>query len=260
MNLNLEGKTALVCGSSQGIGEAIAIALSRQKANIVLLARRQHKLQNVLNKLDPTGNHQMLVADLDHPDSFIQPLQEMCARIGGIHILVNNASGPDPGQLLSANPEDFQKMFQRHVISSDILANLTIPNMKRDKFGRIINVISISVKVPLPQFGLSNTIRGAVANWAKTLSNEVASYGITVNNVLPGFTRTPRIEALIKESAEAFNKTEEEIIQRWIHTIPAARLGEVEDIADAVAFLASPAASYINGINLPVDGGKTPCL
>ncbi len=177
-----------------------------------------------------------------------------------VHILVNNTGGPPPGTVIEARPEEFTTAFAQHLICNQILVQAVVPGMQAAGYGRIINIISTSVKQPIAGLGVSNTIRGAVASWAKTLASELAPFGITVNNVLPGMTRTQRLDSLIASKAEKTGKTIEQITQEMIREIPAGRIGMPHEFAAAVAFLASPAASYITGINLPVDGGRTLCL
>jgi 3-oxoacyl-[acyl-carrier protein] reductase len=261
MNLDLTGKRALVCGSSQGIGKAAAMELALLGASITLVARNEEKLQNVLEHLpaDDTESHHYLVVDFNYPDQLKTALDEYMKN-HTIDILINNTGGPPAGQAIDAHPDSFIKAFNSHLICNQILVQAVSPGMKKEGFGRIINIISTSVKAPIAGLGVSNTIRGAVASWSKTLSVELGPYGITVNNILPGFTMTARLESLIKDRVDKEGLSFEEIEEQMIQTIPARRIGEAEEVAAAVAFLASPAASYINGINLPVDGGKTGSL
>ena len=181
----------------------------------------------------------------------------MCIRDS---ILINNTGGPASGKLIDANLNEFNKAFEMHLINNHILVQHVVEGMKKEGFGRIVNIISTSVKSPIPGLGVSNTIRAAVANWAKTLSFELAEHGITVNNVLPGFTDTNRLKTLIETKSKTLNKSVEEITKKMISSVPANRFGEAAEVADAIAFLCSPSASYINGINLPVDGGRTTSL
>jgi 3-oxoacyl-[acyl-carrier protein] reductase len=258
MNLNLQGKTALVCGSTQGIGRAAAMELASMGAAVVLLARNEESLKETLQSL-PGAGHSYLVADFAHAAE-VQKVILSFAEKHTAHILVNNTGGPPPGKISDAEIEAFRVAFNSHLINNHILATALIPGMKAAGFGRIINVISTSVKQPLPGLGVSNTIRAAVANWSKTLATEVAAYGITVNNVLPGATETGRLKQIIHGKAEKGGKAEEDVRHEMEAEIPAGRLGKPEEIAAAIAFLASPAAGYINGINVPVDGGRTLCL
>ncbi len=258
MNLNLEGKTALVCGSTQGIGRAAANELALLGAHIVLLARNEDSLRETLAQLPGTG-HRYLVADFAH-SAEVQKVIQAFAEENTVHILVNNTGGPAPGKIADAEIEAFRVAFNSHLINNHILATALIPGMKAAGYGRIINVISTSVKQPLPGLGVSNTIRAAVSNWSKTLASEVGAFGITVNNVLPGATETGRLQQIITGKANKVGKAEEEVRHEMEAEIPAGRLGKPEEIAAAIAFLASPAAGYINGINVPVDGGRTSCL
>jgi 3-oxoacyl-[acyl-carrier protein] reductase len=261
MNLDLKGKTALVCGSTQGIGKASAIELALLGANVTLVARNEEKLKFCLTELDNTlgQHHQYLVADFEKPEQVKQQVIKFTAQ-HNVHILINNTGGPPAGLAIDAKEEDFVKAFSSHLLCNHILVQACAEGMKREKYGRIINIISTSVKIPLRNLGVSNTIRGAVANWAKTLSVELAPFGITVNNVLPGATMTGRLEAIINNQANKTGKAFEEAKEEMTKEIPAGRIGEAREVAAAVAFLASPAAAYINGINVPVDGGRTGSL
>lgn len=261
MNIDLTGKRALVCGSTQGIGKATALELALLGASITLLARNDEKLQEVIDHLpaDDTESHHYIVADFTQPERLKAEVHSYL-KDHTIDILINNTGGPPAGQAIDADPEEFLAAFSQHIICNQILTQAVVPAMKEAGWGRIINVISTSVKAPLKGLGVSNTIRGAVANWAKTLSFELAPFGITVNNVLPSTAMTGRLQALIKNRADKETKTLEQVEKEMIAEIPAGRIGTSEDVAAAIAFLASPAADYINGINLPVDGGKTPSL
>jgi 3-oxoacyl-[acyl-carrier protein] reductase len=261
MNLDLHGKTAIVCGSTQGIGKAAAIELSLLGANVTLIARDEQKLKLVLGELHHSGHqaHHYLVADFTNPDDVKKKIEEFASKHTA-HILVNNTGGPPGGQAIDANVDDFLKAFSNHLICNQILTQAVVPGMKKEKYGRIINIISTSVKIPLRGLGVSNTIRGAVANWSKTLSLELGPFGITVNNVLPGATMTGRLESILKTNAEKKGISLEEAKQDMVKEIPLGRIAEPNEVAAAIAFLASPAASYINGINVPVDGGRTGSL
>jgi 3-oxoacyl-[acyl-carrier protein] reductase len=261
MNLDLTGKRALVCGSTQGIGKATAIELALLGASITLLARNEEKLRQVLEEL-PLRNdqlHDFLVADFIDPISLTSIIGNYTAK-NKVDILINNTGGPAGGQAIDAGTDEFINAFNMHLICNQILVQTIVPGMKKNHFGRIINIISTSVKTPLKGLGVSNTIRGAVASWSKTLALELGPFGITVNNVLPGFTMTGRLEFLINSIAQKEGKSTETVKNEMISTIPAGRIADPSEVAAAIAFLASPAASYINGINVPVDGGKTPSL
>jgi 3-oxoacyl-[acyl-carrier protein] reductase len=261
MDLNLGGKRALVCGSTQGIGKAAAIELALLGAQVTLAARNETRLQEVVKELQVYSGqpHDYLVTDYDDPDNVGRTIQEFSAR-NIIHVLVNNTGGPPPGQAIDASPDAFISAFINHLICNQIITQALVPGMKSERFGRIINVISTSVKAPIRGLGVSNTIRGAVANWAKTLSFELGPFGITVNNVLPGATMTARLEAIINRNAAKNGVSIDEARQEMVREIPVGRISEPQEVAAAIAFLASPAAAYVNGINLPVDGGRTGSL
>ena len=265
MNLNIQNKNALVCGSTQGIGKATAIALANEGVNVTLVARSEEKLKAVLAELRESCQfersreqcHGYLVADFSKPEALKKVIESTDLKF---HILINNTGGPKGGELLSATSTDLINAFQMHIVCNQILTQAVVPFMKSEKFGRIINVISTSVKEPIPGLGVSNTIRNAVGNWAKTLASELGQFKITVNNVLPGFTDTARLDQIIKIKSQKANTTEAEMEQILKSYVPAARFAKPEETAAAVTFLASEQASYINGINLPVDGGRTKSL
>jgi 3-oxoacyl-[acyl-carrier protein] reductase len=260
MDLKLNNKKALVCGSTQGIGKATALALAEEGVNVTLIARNEEKLKAVLAELPKHRNHNYIVADFSNPEDLKAKVSEYILKNHGFHILVNNTGGPAGGPVFSANLDEFQNAFTQHLKCNHILAQTLVPFMKSENYGRIINVISTSVKQPLDGLGVSNTIRGAVANWSKTLANELGQFGITVNNVLPGATSTERLSQIIKNKASKTNQTEDAAAQAMQNNVPAKRFAKPEETADAITFLASERASYINGINLPVDGGRTKSL
>jgi len=261
MDLNLKGKRALVCGSTQGIGKASAVELALLGASITLMARDESKLKSVLNELSREAgqSHDYLVADFAFPDQVKNKVEEYIAK-SGIQILVNNTGGPPAGRAIDALPEDFKHAFASHLICNQILVQAVAPAMRREKYGRIINIISTSVKIPIAGLGVSNTIRGAVASWSKTLSLELAIDGITVNNILPGSTKTGRMDAIIQSRVQKTGRSADNIRNEMTAEIPAGRMAEASEIAAVVAFLATPAAGYINGVNLAVDGGRTGSL
>jgi 3-oxoacyl-[acyl-carrier protein] reductase len=262
MNLDLTHKTALVCGSTQGIGRSSAIELAKLGANVVLLARNAETLKQALQQLDTSSGqmHRYLVADFSQPDAVANAVQRHLAEHPEVHILVNNTGGPAGGPLIDATADAFVQTFQAHLLNNQALVQAVLPSMKRAAYGRIVNIISTSVKQPIAGLGLSNTIRGAVAQWSKTLSLEIARFGVTVNNVLPGYTQTARLEAVIRMQAESSGQSEEEVAQKMQRDIPTGRFVTAEEVAAAVAFLCTPAAASINGINVPVDGGRTGSL
>lgn len=262
MNLDLTGKNALVCGSSQGLGLASAIEIALLGANVVLMTRDEEKIKKAIEKLDTSKGqkHFYLVADFSDAQSVRKSINQHISSGKIIHILINNTGGPAGGKAIDADIDQYLLAFNQHLICNHILVQAVVPGMKSAGFGRIINIISTSVKQPIQGLGVSNTIRASVANWSKTLSVELGSFGITVNNVLPGFTQTTRADYIIKKKAADTGKSEDIVMQELVSEIPAKRIGQPEEFGAAVAFLCSPSASYINGINLPVDGGRTSCL
>ena len=262
MDISLENKQAFVCGSTQGIGKAVAFELAVLGANVTLCARNEEKLKELCLLMDTSKGqkHDYLVADFFNSDLLKGKIQDYVSEGRKVNILVNNTGGPPAGEAIEADPEAFLKAFSAHLICNQHLAQTFVPGMKEEAYGRIINIISTSVKVPIPGLGVSNTTRGAVASWAKTLARELAPFGITVNNVLPGFTKTARLDSLIGVRAQNNNKTFEEYEKIMMDAVPAKRFATAEEVAGAVAYLASPVAAYVNGINLPVDGGNTPSL
>jgi 3-oxoacyl-[acyl-carrier protein] reductase len=258
MNISLTNKHALICGSTQGIGRATAMEMAALGATCTLMARNEAALQETLNDLPrPDGQtHHYLVADFSVPDTVRKAIGAHMSALP-VHILVNNTGGPAAGPVTSATTEQFEKAFSQHLVCNHILAQACLPSMKAAGYGRIINIISTSVRIPLKNLGVSNTIRGAVASWAKTLSNEVAIHGITVNNILPGYTKTGRLDSLLQFTADKRGMHVDDLTREMVGDIPAGRFGEAEEIANMAAFLASPAASYVNGVSIPVDGGRT---
>ncbi|MFB9055099.1 SDR family oxidoreductase [Formosa undariae] len=260
MNFNLKNKYALVCGGTAGIGKATAFLLAEEGATITLVARNEEKLKHVCSELPNPELHSYIVADFSNPTDLKTKLDIFIAANHGFHILVNNTGGPAAGPIFTATLNAFELAFTQHLKCNHVLAQTVVPFMKDAKFGRIINIISTSVKQPLDGLGVSNTIRGAVASWSKTLSNEVAKFGITINNVLPGATATDRLFDILKDTADKSGLTEEEVAENLKQSIPVNRFAAPEEIANAIVFLASEQAAYINGINLPVDGGRTKSL
>ena len=262
MDLDLRGKYAWVCGSTQGIGKACAQELARMGATITLIARNKEELIKVRDGLDKSfqQNHNFIVADFSKPDDLRLKLQAQIKDFRTPHILINNTGGPPSGAITEAKAEEFLNAFNNHLICNHILMQSVLQGMKDAQYGRIVNIISTSVKQPLKNLGVSNTIRAAVANWSKTLATEVAAYGITVNNVLPGATNTSRIQNILETRSGKTGKSIEELRKEMMMEVPMQRFAEASEIANAVAFLCSPAAAYITGINLPVYGGRTGCL
>ncbi|HEX9653930.1 MAG TPA: SDR family oxidoreductase [bacterium] len=262
MKIDLTGKRAVVCGSTQGIGRAVANELAKSGATVILIARNSESLLKVRSELSVAAgqSHDFIAADFSDAVAVQEKIATFVATNPPVHVLVNNTGGPPAGPVLTAQPEEFARAFSNHLICSHILTQAIVPGMKTEKYGRIINIISTSIKQPIKGLGVSNTVRAAVANWAKTLAEELGPFGITVNNVLPGATKTTRLESIIANRAKTSGLAIEEIAHKMIAEIPAGRFAEPQEIACAVAFLASPAAAYINGINLAVDGGRTQCL
>jgi 3-oxoacyl-[acyl-carrier protein] reductase len=258
----LSGRNALVAGSTQGIGKATALELARMGANVTLVARNIDKLQTTLALLDTSAGqqHGYLVADFSQPEQLRQTLASETGKGRVWHILINNTGGPAGGPILNATPEAFFTAYDQHLICNHLLAQALVPGMKAAGWGRIVNIISTSVKAPLENLGVSNTTRGAVANWAKTLAGEVGPFCITVNNVLPGFTATERLQEIIRSKMAETGQDEATIRANMAKAVPLRRIAGPEEVAAAVCFLASPAASYITGINVPVDGGRTQSL
>jgi 3-oxoacyl-[acyl-carrier protein] reductase len=260
MNTSLEGKHAVVCGSTQGIGKATAIQLAEMGASVTLIARNEEKLKNVLKELTPHIKHDYIVADFSRPDELAKKVKSW-ASSNQTNILLNNTGGPKGGPIRDAGLDEFRSAFEQHLICNHVMVQALYPGMKELGYGRIINVISTSVKQPLDGLGVSNTVRGAVANWSKTMANELGQFNITVNNVLPGATNTVRLQSIAEnKAAKSSGLDYEEILENMANMSPMKRIAQPEEVASAIAFLASPAASYINGINVPVDGGRTKSL
>lgn len=257
MNLDLSGKNALVCGSSKGIGKAAAIELAKLGANITLVARSANVMADLIKQLARKSGqtHDFLAADFNDRDDLKRKITGL-TTVKTIHILVNNTGGPPAGPIAESAEEAFLEAFQNHLICNQLLTQHVVPGMKKAQYGRIINIVSTSVKQPLEGLGVSNTVRAAVAGWAKTWSNELAPFGITMNNVLPGATDTDRLRDLIRNKAAKLGVPEAEIVQQMEAEIPMGRFAVKEEIASVVAFLATPAAAYLTGVSIPVDGGR----
>ncbi|MFC5580869.1 SDR family oxidoreductase [Rhodanobacter terrae] len=262
MQLDLSGRHALVCGASQGIGRASAIELAELGASVTLLARSAGALKTVAESLPHKHagqRHGWRSVDMLDTASLQATASEIAAG-EAVHILINNSGGPPGGPAYAATPAAFETAFRQHLLAGQTLLQALLPGMRASGYGRIVNVISTSVKEPIAGLGVSNTVRAAVAGWAKTLSGELAADGITVNNVLPGYTRTGRLDGLLTAKAAACGRAEEEIAQDLIATIPARRFGEAGEVAAVIAFLCTPAAAYVNGVSIAVDGGRTRAL
>lgn len=261
MNLDLTGKNALVCGSSKGIGKAAAFELAELGANVTLVARSTQVLEQLTKELDQSKGqtHDYMVADFSDSDDLRKKAAQLTSN-KTIHILINNTGGPPSGPIVAAEPQAFQQAFHNHLICNHVLAQACVPGMRDAGYGRIINVISTSVKSPLNNLGVSNTVRAAVANWAKTLANEVGPDGITVNNLLPGYTETERLFGLIDVWSEQRDVSKEDLAVQMKKNVPLRRFAAPAEVGGVIAFLASPAAGYISGTNITVDGGRTSVL
>jgi len=259
MKIDLTGKRAMVCGSTAGIGKAVAVQLAEAGAEITLLARNETKLMTTLDELSISKGqqHEYLVADFSEPENLKKVVEGHMQGAKPYHILLNNTGGPAGGKAVDASLEAFESAFRSHLLCNHIMVQALVDGMKSQCYGRIINIISTSVKIPIPGLGVSNTIRGAVGNWSKTLANELGEHGITVNNVLPGATKTERLSSIIANKAAKLGKSESEVEANMKAEVPTARFAEPWEVAAAATFLASPLAGYINGINMPVDGGRT---
>lgn len=261
MNLDLSGKRAFISGASQGIGEAAARELASYGSNITLFARTESKLAKLALDIEKNYNVScdFIASDINDLDLLKEKVQEKLRENGNYHILINNSGGPKGGPLLEADPIELLQFFQNHILAAQVLVNAFKDGMTSDKYGRIINIISTSVKQPIPNLGASNTIRGAMSSWAKTISREVGEY-TTVNNILPGFTETPRLHSLAEGASKRLGKTKDEVITMWSEQSPLNRIAKPEELGYAIGFLASPSAAFVSGINLPVDGGRLATL
>ena len=258
MDLNLSGKHALVCGASEGIGRATARELALLGADVTVLARRTEALKAVAASLPRNAadqRHGWIAADISQHGELAAHVQAL-ARANPVHILINNTGGPPGGRAIDADADAYLDAFNKHLLANQVLLQAVLPGMQSAQWGRIVNVISTSVKEPIVNLGVSNSIRGAVAGWAKTLSRELAPDGITVNNVLPGYTRTQRLEQILDDRSTSTGKSRDAVAATMLSSVPVGRFAEASEIAAAIAFLASPAAAYINGVSLAVDGGR----
>jgi len=255
----LNGKRALVCGATQGIGRAAALELATRGAAVTLFARDVAALERVKAEL-PGDGHSVIAADFLNNIAVRNTAAANVQERGPVHVLVNNTGGPPAGAIVDATPDAFLEAFQAHLINNQLLAQTVLPGMREAGYGRIINIVSTSVREPIPGLGVSNTVRAAVAGWSKTLSGEVARFGITVNNVLPGYTKTQRLDAVIAARAKAAGRSVDEITGELLGQVPAGRFADAWEVAAAIGFLASPAGGDITGISLPVDGGRIASL
>ena len=259
MNLDLTGKTALVCGSTQGIGKETAIELALLGANVTLIARNEDTLKEVLTDLPRKKNqkHRYLVIDFSKTTHIKPKIDKYLAKYPDAHILINNTGGPAGGAIIEASTDQLSQAFNEHIIPAQILTQAVVGSMKAAAFGRIICITSVGMKEPIVGLGVSNTIRAAMGNWAKSMANELGQFGITTNLVLPGYTKTGRLEKVNQMRAKSTNKTTEEVENDLLKSIPIGRFTEPEETAAVIAFLCSPAAASVNGVSIPVDGGKS---
>lgn len=253
---SLAGRRALVLGASAGIGRSTALALAARGASIVALARRQERLDALLPELRAAGapDARAVVQDLDDRDGLVAAVDALLAE-GPIHVLIHNTGGPPGGPLLGVDGGVLATFFARHVLTAQLLAHKLVPGMAAAGYGRIVTVTSTSVYEPIPNLGASNTIRAAMAGWAKSLARELPP-GVTINNVLPGFTDTERLESLAQGKAAKTGTTPDAVRAAWLTQVPEGRLMQPEETAAAIAFLCSPDAGAIRGVSLAVDGGR----
>jgi 3-oxoacyl-[acyl-carrier protein] reductase len=251
---------ALVGGSSQGIGRAVAQVLAAQGFRVALMARRASVLEEVRAQLPKPDQHKVVAVDVEDLETLSLAIEQLVREVGAIRVWVNNTGGPKAGPLTDATNQDMERALRGHVLASQVVLQRILPGMKTQKFGRIINILSTSVKTPLPNLGVSNLVRAAMAAWAKTLSQELGPWGITVNSILPGFTATPRLEQLAQVAGACTGQAEREVLQSWAEQVPLRRVADPVELAEVVGFLASTKASYVSGVSLPVDGGRTVAL
>jgi 3-oxoacyl-[acyl-carrier protein] reductase len=262
MQLDLTGIHALVCGASRGIGRATAVELALLGADVTLLARSDGALQTLAGELACTHDgqrHDWRSVDMQDIAA-LKSTVDALVETRPVQILVNNTGGPPGGPAHAAELVQFESAFRQHLLAGQTLLQSVLPGMRASGYGRLVNVISTSVKEPIAGLGVSNTVRAAVAVWAKTLAGELAVDGITVNNVLPGYTRTDRLDSLLAAQAKSGGRSEHDIAQSMLATVPARRFGEASEVAAVIAFLSTPAAAYVNGTSIAVDGGRTRAL
>ena len=260
MNLNLKNKNAIVCASSQGLGKAAALDLAEEGVNLAICSRDQDKINKVKEEIHQKINSEIKVialqVDLDSPDEIQAFYKQVENDLGSVDILVNNNGGPPPSTFEQLSDDDWQKAFNSTMMSCLRLSKLVIPNMKKNGWGRIINISSVSVKTPVNGLFLSNSLRMGVLGWAKALSDELAPHGVTVNTVCPGYTKTERVEAILETQSNSSGLKKEEIEKSIAENIPMKRVGEAEDLAGLITFLASEKADYMTGLAIQVDGGS----
>lgn len=251
-------KRALVCGASQGIGEATARILAEMDFQVTVFARSQDKLEKVVSEL-PGQGHDVMAFDIADKEAWLQELEKRNQE-SPYSVLILNSGGPKGGAISQAQPEEFLQGMENHLVANSLLTRTLLDSFKKQNWGRIITVTSTSVKVPIPHLGVSNTVRAAVSSWGKTLSLELAPFGITVNNVMPGFTQTPRLENLIRAKADQTGQSFAEVESAWKDLVPMKRFAQPQETAALIGFLCSEGAQYITGQNIAVDGGRLGCL
>ena len=257
-HLPLLGRHAFVCGATQGIGKATALAMAAAGATVTACGRNDQGLVRTLEELPRPAAQKHWTVEVDFSSSrdVDMAARAHLASAGPVHILLNNTGGPPAGSAIEARPEDFTKAFEMQLLSAHALVQCFAPGMREVGYGRIVNITSTSVVTPIRGLGVSNTVRAAVANWARTLAVELAPFGITVNTILPGFTRTARLESLFEGRARRSGVTQQEVEADAMRLVPMGRFATADEIAAVAVFLASPAASYVTGVNMPVDGGR----
>ena len=258
MDLSIKGKNAIVCASSQGLGKSAAVDLAKEGVNLAICSRNKDKINLVKEEIEQTSDVKVVAieADLSSEKDISALFQEAKKELKTIDILINNNGGPPPSTFEELTDEDWQKTFNSTMMSAIRLSKLVLPDMKKNKWGRIINISSVSVKTPVNGLFLSNSIRMGVLGWAKALSDEVAPHGITVNSVCPGTTKTERIEQILNARSESSGKDKSEIEEAMANSIPMLRIGEASDLSALITFLASEKASYMTGLAVQVDGGS----
>jgi 3-oxoacyl-[acyl-carrier protein] reductase len=257
MDLEIQDKVALVAASSSGLGKAVALKLSKEGAKLAICARKEIKISKTRENIaaETGGMVQAYTADVTQKDQVKQMVADIASSLGSIDILVCNAGGPPPGYVDDFIPDDYRNAVELNLMSTISLCYEAIPHMKKNRWGRIICITSVSAKQPIPNLILSNTARAGVLGFAKSLSEQVAPYGIAVNSVCPGYTKTERVEELARSYVDSGKGTEEDFYRTIEVSIPMNRLGTTEEFAHTVAFLASEGAGYITGVALQIDGG-----